>query len=330
MRRHGMRNSNAWPSPRPRRSPTSRGLTSRSSRSTRDLYVKSNLSGEFTVVNERAGARSGALGLWDAEMRDELKYEDGSVQAIDRIPDDDQGALPDRLRDRPLLADRLRRPPPEVDRHGPVAQPLRRRAPSGKQLNEMYRLAWRAGLKTTYYLRSRGATQAEKSTIDVNRWGIQPRWMQAPAAPRPRSSMRPLRDRPEAEPTSPSLGCEASPVVRQPPGRLADASPLQIVAVDWPKPAPPSVSTPRHIWRRGINMGHSDTSPTLDLQSAPQNAVAPTGQTPDQLRGRRRQPADAAQVRLGLGALPQRLRQPLDADRGADGRRHRPVEGRQL
>ena len=57
--------------------------------------------------------------------------------------------------------------------------------PSGKKLNDMYMLAWEKGLKTTYYLRSRGATQAEKSTLDVNRCGIQPRWMKSPAAPRP-------------------------------------------------------------------------------------------------------------------------------------------------
>jgi ribonucleoside-diphosphate reductase alpha chain len=47
--------------------------------------------------------------------------------------------------------------------------------PSGRQLSEMYWLAWKKGLKTTYYLRSRGATQSEKSTLDINRWGIQPR-----------------------------------------------------------------------------------------------------------------------------------------------------------
>ena len=55
-------------------------------------------------------------------------------------------------------------------------------APSGKKLHEMYMLAWHKGLKTTYYLRSLGATQIEKSTIDVNRRGIQPRWMKNKSA----------------------------------------------------------------------------------------------------------------------------------------------------
>ena len=54
--------------------------------------------------------------------------------------------------------------------------------PSGRRLSDLYRDAWRAGLKTTYYLRSRGATQNEKSTLDVNRRGIQPRWMRARSA----------------------------------------------------------------------------------------------------------------------------------------------------
>jgi ribonucleoside-diphosphate reductase alpha chain len=49
--------------------------------------------------------------------------------------------------------------------------------PSGKKLDDMYRLAWHAGLKTTYYLRSLGATQVEKSTVDINKFGVQPRWM---------------------------------------------------------------------------------------------------------------------------------------------------------
>ena len=54
--------------------------------------------------------------------------------------------------------------------------------PSGKMLNEMYMYAWRMGLKTTYYLRSLGATQIEKSTVDVNKRGIQPRWMKSRSA----------------------------------------------------------------------------------------------------------------------------------------------------
>jgi ribonucleoside-diphosphate reductase alpha chain len=54
--------------------------------------------------------------------------------------------------------------------------------PSGRLLSDLYRSAWRQGLKTTYYLRSRGATQTEKSTLDVNRRGIQPRWMRARSA----------------------------------------------------------------------------------------------------------------------------------------------------
>ena len=54
--------------------------------------------------------------------------------------------------------------------------------PSGRRLDEMYRMAWQAGLKTTYYLRSLGATQVEKSTVDINKFGVQPRWMKNASA----------------------------------------------------------------------------------------------------------------------------------------------------
>ena len=118
-------------------------------------------------------------------MLEDLKYYDGSVQQIERIPDD--------IKERYLTAF-------EVDPNWLIEGAARRQKwidmgqslnlylaePSGRKLNEMYTLAWKSGLKTTYYLRSRGATQVEKSTIDVNRRGIQPRWMR-PAAPRPRS-----------------------------------------------------------------------------------------------------------------------------------------------
>ena len=146
-----------------------------------NLYVKSNLSGEFTVVNERLVRDLAARGLWDAEMLDDLKYDDGSVQGIARIPDEIKERYPTAF---------------EIDATWLIACAARRQKwidmgqslnlyvaePTGRVLSDLYRSAWRQGLKTTYYLRSRGATQTEKSTLDVNRRGIQPRWMRARSA----------------------------------------------------------------------------------------------------------------------------------------------------
>ncbi|MEA3640439.1 MAG: ribonucleoside-diphosphate reductase subunit alpha, partial [Lamprobacter sp.] len=134
-----------------------------------NLFVKSNLSGEFTVVNPYLVRDLKALGLWDSVMVSDLKYYDGSLQQIDRIPDE--------LKE--LYATAF-----EVDPRWLVEAGSRRQKwldqaqslnlymsePSGKKLDNLYKLAWVRGLKTTYYLRSMGATHVEKSTMaDTNR-----------------------------------------------------------------------------------------------------------------------------------------------------------------
>jgi len=130
-----------------------------------NLFVKSNLSGEFTVVNPYLVRDLKALGLWDSVMVSDLKYYDGSLQQIDRIPDE--------LKE--LYATAF-----EVDPRWLVEAGSRRQKwldqaqslnlymsePSGKRLDNLYKLAWVRGLKTTYYLRSMGATHVEKSTMD--------------------------------------------------------------------------------------------------------------------------------------------------------------------
>ena len=93
-----------------------------------NLFVKSNLSGEFTVVNPYLVRDLKARDLWDSVMVNDLKYYDGSSHPIDRIPDDLKAPLRHRLRDRPPLAGGGRQPAPEMDRPGPVAQPLHERA----------------------------------------------------------------------------------------------------------------------------------------------------------------------------------------------------------
>jgi hypothetical protein len=122
--RHGMRNSNCVAI-----APTATisnivGVSASIEPTYQNLYVKSNLSGEFTVVNEALVRDLKALDLWDEVMVADLKYFDGSLARIERVPGRTEGALRHRLRDRPQVADRSRRPPPEVDRPGPVAEPL--------------------------------------------------------------------------------------------------------------------------------------------------------------------------------------------------------------
>ena len=181
VRAHGMRNSNTMAIAPTATIANIQGVSQSIEPLYTNLYVKSNLSGEFTVVNERLVGDLAGRGLWDAEMLDDLKYDDGSVQGIARIPDEIKERYPTAF---------------EIDATWLIACAARRQKwidmgqslnlyvaePSGRVLSDLYRSAWRQGLKTTYYLRSRGATQNEKSTLDVNRRAIQPRWMRARSA----------------------------------------------------------------------------------------------------------------------------------------------------
>ncbi|HVE51354.1 MAG TPA: ribonucleoside-diphosphate reductase subunit alpha [Casimicrobiaceae bacterium] len=128
-----------------------------------NIYVKSNLSGEFTVVNEQLVSDLKALDLWDDVMVSDLKYFDGSLAKIDRIP----------LALRELYATAFEVAPSWIVEAGARRQKWIDQAQSlniymagasGKKLDETYKLAWLRGLKTTYYLRTLAATSAEKST----------------------------------------------------------------------------------------------------------------------------------------------------------------------
>jgi len=130
-----------------------------------NLFVKSNLSGEFTVVNPYLVADLKERGLWDAVMVNDLKYFDGSVQQIDRIPDDLKGLYATAFEvDARWLIEAGSRRQKWLDQAQSLNLYLRE--PSGKKLDNLYKLAWVRGLKTTYYLRSMGATHVEKSTMD--------------------------------------------------------------------------------------------------------------------------------------------------------------------
>jgi ribonucleoside-diphosphate reductase alpha chain len=129
-----------------------------------NLSVKSNLSGEFTVVNECLVRDLKKLGLWDDVMVMDLKHFDGSLRRIDRVPDELKQLYATAFEvDTVWLVEAAARRQKWIDQ----AQSLNiyMAGASGKRLDETYKLAWQRGLKTTYYLRTMGATHAEKSTV---------------------------------------------------------------------------------------------------------------------------------------------------------------------
>jgi ribonucleoside-diphosphate reductase alpha chain len=163
IKQHGMRNSNCVAI-----APTATisniiGVDACIEPTFQNLFVKSNLSGEFTVVNEHLVRDLKKLGLWDEVMVADLKYFDGSLAKIDRVPAELRQLYATAFEVEPAwLIECAARRQKWIDQ----AQSLNiyMSGVSGKKLDETYRLAWQRGLKTTYYLRTIGATHAEKST----------------------------------------------------------------------------------------------------------------------------------------------------------------------
>jgi ribonucleoside-diphosphate reductase alpha chain len=133
-----------------------------------NLSVKSNLSGEFTVANHYLVRDLKGLGLWDDVMVMDLKHFDGSLRAIDRVPQDVKDLYATAFEVEPVwLVEAAARRQKWIDQ----AQSLNiyMAGASGKKLDDTYKLAWLRGLKTTYYLRTSSATHAEKSTVQSGR-----------------------------------------------------------------------------------------------------------------------------------------------------------------
>ena len=161
--RYGMRNSNCVAI-----APTATisnivGVSASIEPAYQNLYVKSNLSGEFTVVNEALVRDLKALALWDEVMVADLKYFDGSLARIDRVPDELKARYATAFEIDPVwLIEAAARRQKWIDQAQSLNLYLA--LPSGKKLDEIYKLAWKRGLKTTYYLRTLGASQAEKAS----------------------------------------------------------------------------------------------------------------------------------------------------------------------
>jgi len=181
IKKNGMRNSNTMAIAPTATISNITGVVQSIEPTYKHLYAKSNLSGEFLVHNMHLANDLNKLGLWDEEMVDDLKYFDGSITEIDRIPDEIKEKYLTAFEIEPeWILECASRRQKWIDMGESLNLYIAQ--PSGKKLNEMYLLAWRKGLKTTYYLRSLGATQIEKSTSDINKRGMQPRWMKNQSA----------------------------------------------------------------------------------------------------------------------------------------------------
>ena len=197
IKKHGMRNSNTMAI-----APTATignivGVVPSNEPMYKHLFVKSNLSGEFTIINPHLVEKLKQHNLWDDEMIDDLKYFDGSIREIDRIPSEIKHLFLNAFEIEPewVLECGARR-----QKWIDMGQSLNLylAEPSGKKLHQMYMLAWEKGLKTTYYLRTLSATQIEKSSIDVNKRGLQPRWMKNKSASSNVSVTREEEEKPKA------------------------------------------------------------------------------------------------------------------------------------
>ncbi|GGX27827.1 ribonucleoside-diphosphate reductase [Pigmentiphaga litoralis] len=163
IKAHGMRNSNCVAI-----APTATisniiGVSACIEPTYQNLYVKSNLSGEFTIVNDYLVRDLKKLGLWDEVMVADLKYFDGSLAKIDRVPAEMRQLYATAFEVEPSwLVECASRRQKWIDQSQSLN--IYMAGASGKKLDETYKLAWQRGLKTTYYLRTMGATSAEKST----------------------------------------------------------------------------------------------------------------------------------------------------------------------
>jgi ribonucleoside-diphosphate reductase alpha chain len=171
IKRHGMRNSNTMAI-----APTATISNIADSYPCieaiyKNIYVKANMSGEFTVVNAYLVEDLKKVGLWTPEMLDKLKYYDGNLGLIPEIPQDLKDLHKEAFEIDPLyLLEMTARRGKWIDQS--QSHNVFIKGSSGKLLEQVYMHAWKLGLKTTYYLRSLAASQIEKSTLDAGKFGF--------------------------------------------------------------------------------------------------------------------------------------------------------------
>jgi ribonucleoside-diphosphate reductase alpha chain len=166
IKKHGMRNSNCMAIAPTATTANIAGSIPGIEPIYKNIYVKANISGDFIIVNNALVRELKKLGLWNQEMLDELKYNDGSLAEIDTIPQELKERFKETFEiDMKWLVKSAAARGKWIDQ----AQSLNifYSGTSGKEISDLYMYAWEAGMKTTYYLRSLGASQVEKSTINA-------------------------------------------------------------------------------------------------------------------------------------------------------------------
>ena len=170
IKKHGLRNSNTMAIAPTATIANISGVTQSIEPTYKNLYVKSNVNGDFIVVNEFLVTDLKKINLWNQDIIDEIKFHDGSIKNIEAIPQE----LRDKYKevfdiDYKAIVDLAAERGKWIDQSQSLN--LYFIGTSGKILSEMYTYAWDKGLKTTYYLRSLGATQVEKSTVSTAKFG---------------------------------------------------------------------------------------------------------------------------------------------------------------
>lgn len=171
VREHGVRNSNLMAIAPTATISTIAGTVPSIEPIYKNMYVKANMSGEFTVVNSYLIQDLKKLGLWNSEMLDQLKYHDGRLELIRGIPDSIKAKYQEAFDIDPIWLLKITAARGKwIDQS--QSHNVFMRGVSGKQLHDIYMTAWKLGLKTTYYLRTLGASQIEKSTLDAKKFGF--------------------------------------------------------------------------------------------------------------------------------------------------------------
>lgn len=137
----------------------------------KNIYVKSNMSGEFTIINKYLVQDLKAQGLWSTKMLERIKYYDGNIDYIEEIDDNTKALHKETFEIDPIVLIRLTATRAKwIDQS--QSHNVFMKSASGKKLHDIYFAAWNMGLKTTYYLRSLGASQIEKSTLNAKEYGF--------------------------------------------------------------------------------------------------------------------------------------------------------------
>ncbi len=257
VRAHGMRNSNTMAIAPTATISNIAGCYPSIEPIFKNLYVKANISGEFVVVNHYLVDDLKALGLWDQAMLDELKYRDGSVQQIERIPAALRAKYQEAFEVDPAWMVQLAAARGKwIDQSQSLN--IFMRGTSGRTLSDVYQLAWRLGLKTTYYLRTMAVTGVEKSTLDAAKFGFTQMRDQAAVAPAAAvaASPSPAPATPPSTPSHPSHPSHPStPTPTTPPVRPSTPTPVEST------PVVPFVHSNGHSNGRGNAHAHGDTGP---------------------------------------------------------------------